>query len=219
MDTPTRRQTHAQACTALVVRVQEGDEGAWDTLWHALWAPIMGFLRKRDLQYHDAEDVAAMTLLRVYKGIPEYDPSLGGALSWALAIAANEYANHWRMRTQQKRDYRIVDSMERPVKSDGGGHIELLGETISHDDRTLEHMYWQEQIERARRFARERTRNPETGKTGGPPSLVPRVLDAALAFGTASYVELAELTDMSVPQVKAGMHRLRKVVGPRMEWD
>lgn len=217
---PTGRQTHAQAVTQLALRVQRGDDHAWEPLWRALWGPMLAFLRKRDLPLHDAEDVAATVLLRVYKGIPSYDPSLGSAFTWVMQITANEYANFWRMQTQQKRDYRKTDSTEKPVKGDGEGEEQTLGDTLSSDDNTLERMYWLEQTERARRLARERVRNPITGKTGGRPSLAPRVLDLALQHGTASCLELTTLTDeLTFPQLKAGLARLRDNVGPRLEWD
>jgi len=81
----------------LMVRLADGDRGAFHPLFSLLWPKVSAFA-KAQLQ-SDAEDVAQQALFKLFEKASEFDPEQD-ALAWALGIAAYEVrtARKWRLR-------------------------------------------------------------------------------------------------------------------------
>jgi len=83
-------------------RLADGDRDAFPPVFHALW-PLLRRFAGRMLQDDAlAEDVAQQTLLKVFSHAARFD-ARRDALSWVLAIAANECraTRRWRQRRRE----------------------------------------------------------------------------------------------------------------------
>ena len=90
--------------TALLVRVADGERGAFDPLFDAVWTPVR-ILCARLLASGadaDADDAAQEAIVRVFTRADEFDRARDG-LTWILAIAA------WECRTVRKRALRRAE--------------------------------------------------------------------------------------------------------------
>jgi DNA-directed RNA polymerase specialized sigma24 family protein len=90
MDPQARSNANAAMC-----RLADGDRGAFDEIYLALWPVLRDFCR-RVLPPEDAEDAAQQALLKVFSQASNYDRTRD-ALTWALAVSA------WEVRTLRKR--------------------------------------------------------------------------------------------------------------------
>lgn len=66
---------------------QGGDERAFNVLFTRHWSLVKGVITKRVLSPADAEEVAQMVFVEVWKKINDYNPDLGLFLGWLLGIA------------------------------------------------------------------------------------------------------------------------------------
>jgi len=80
-----------------MVRLADGDRGAFHPLFETLWPKVLRFVQKQ--LDSDADDVAQQALCKVFERATEFDPELD-ALAWALGIAAYE------VRSARKRRFR-----------------------------------------------------------------------------------------------------------------
>ena len=72
-----------------MVRLADGDRGAFGPLYDTLWPVLLGFTRRALAGSPDAEDAAQTALMKVFSRASDFDPSRD-ALSWVLGIAAFE---------------------------------------------------------------------------------------------------------------------------------
>jgi hypothetical protein len=72
-----------------MVRLADGDRGAFGPLYDTLWPVLLGFARRALAGSPDAEDAAQTALMKVFSRACDFDPSRD-ALSWVLGIAAFE---------------------------------------------------------------------------------------------------------------------------------
>jgi RNA polymerase sigma-70 factor (ECF subfamily) len=84
--------------TELLVRVADGDRGAFDPLFDAVWPPVRTLCARllAGAAAADADDAAQEAIVRVFTRAGEFDRARDG-LTWILAIAA------WECRTAQRR--------------------------------------------------------------------------------------------------------------------
>jgi RNA polymerase sigma-70 factor (ECF subfamily) len=98
MQTPRRKAVHDA-----MVRLADGDRGAFDLLLDELWPVILSLARVRGVAAGaDAEDVAQEVFLKLCARIADFDRARDG-LSWALGIASYEILTH-RRRRQRRRE-------------------------------------------------------------------------------------------------------------------
>lgn len=72
-----------------MVRLADGDRGAFATVFEGLWPELRAFTSRALLAHPDAEDVAQQALLKVFARISEFDTTRDG-VAWAFGIAAFE---------------------------------------------------------------------------------------------------------------------------------
>ncbi len=83
-----------------MVRLAEGDRGAFDAVFAGLWPELLAFVRGAMAGHPDAEDLAQRTLLKIFFRISEFDTSRDG-VAWAFGIAIYEVRT--LRRTRQRR--------------------------------------------------------------------------------------------------------------------
>jgi len=106
-----------------IVRLAEGDRGAFDVVFAALWPELLSFARCAMPGHPDAQDVAQRALLNLFFRISDFDTSRDG-VAWAFGIAIYE------VRTFRRRQQR-----RREVASDAAGPVDAA---MSPEERLLE---------------------------------------------------------------------------------
>ena len=97
METPRRKAVHDA-----MVRLADGDRGAFDLLLDQLWPVVLSLARVRGVaQWADAEDIAKDVFIKICALIAEFDRARDG-LSCAFGIASYEILTH-RRRLQRRR--------------------------------------------------------------------------------------------------------------------
>ena len=134
---------------ALMGRLADGDRSAFSPLFRALWTPALKVCQRLVHSEADAADAAQAAMMKILERAGEYDKKRP-ALPWALGIAA------WECRTLMKRQLRLKESAEEPVRSDEGSTADeveqkLLVSAAMHamgglseaDQETLVSTYWE----------------------------------------------------------------------------
>src|SRR5262249_50312043 len=85
-----------------MVRLAEGDRGAFDAVFGGLWPELRAFVRSAMSGDPDAEDLAQQTLLKIFFRISEFDTARDG-VAWAFGIAIYEVRTlrRWRKRRRE----------------------------------------------------------------------------------------------------------------------
>jgi len=104
------------ALDALMTAAADGDRGALDPLFHALWPPVHAYATRFLGDPALAEDCAQEALVRLFGQLDRYDRDRD-ALSWALAHAT------WQCRTARRRVQRRGEVAELAVGAVDGAHL------------------------------------------------------------------------------------------------
>ena len=126
-----------------MVRLADGDRGAFSVLLDELWPVILAFAHSGLGHHQDAEDVAQEVFVRICACIADFDRGRDG-VAWAFAIAGYEVLTE-RRRRQRRREVSSDAGLEQtdPGASQEEAAIQreharalalALGE-LSEDDR------------------------------------------------------------------------------------
>jgi RNA polymerase sigma-70 factor (ECF subfamily) len=96
MNAPQRKGVHRA-----MVRLAEGDRGAFDAVFAGLWPELLVFVRSAMAGDPEAEDLAQRTLQKIFFRISEFDTSRDG-VAWAFGIAIYEVRTLRRKRQRRK---------------------------------------------------------------------------------------------------------------------
>jgi RNA polymerase sigma-70 factor (ECF subfamily) len=94
-----------------MARLADGDPGAFDPVFDALWPVLRAYCLKSLARSADAEDAAQRALLKMLENAPRYDRSRP-AVAWALAFAA------WECRSERTRQRRARTAPETEAATD-----------------------------------------------------------------------------------------------------
>ena len=122
MDNSQRQRLHAA-----LVQLADGDRSVFAALFDELWPIVRRFVQHAVLHAADAEDLAQITMLKVFSRISEFDTSRDG-VAWVLGIAAYEVRT---LRRQRQR--------RREVAAD-----DLIGEFMARGDASDERLIIQD---------------------------------------------------------------------------
>jgi RNA polymerase sigma-70 factor (ECF subfamily) len=116
-----------------MVRLQEGDQGAFETLVERYQGPLVGFFFRNTRDREFSEDLSQETLLRVYNQSWDYIP-LGRFKGWMFRIARNLLIDNVRKRTN--------DVLVRAYKGRHGDEDDalarLVGQVIAPEEQANE---------------------------------------------------------------------------------
>ena len=84
-----------------MVRLAEGDRGAFDAVFAGLWPELLVFVRSAMAGDPEAEDLAQQTLQKIFFRISDFDTSRDG-VAWAFGIAIYEVRTLRRKRQRRK---------------------------------------------------------------------------------------------------------------------
>ncbi|MFF4231311.1 RNA polymerase sigma factor [Streptomyces sp. NPDC001820] len=104
--------------TAAVLAAQDGDEGAFRTVYRAVHPRLLGYVRTL-VGEPDAEDVASEAWLQIARDLDRFSGDADRFRGWAARIARNRALDHIRMRGR------------RPAV--GGDETELTGRAADSD--------------------------------------------------------------------------------------
>src|SRR6516225_12501328 len=107
MNAPQRNAVHRA-----MVRLAEGDRGAFDAVFAGLWPELLVFVRSAMAGDPEAEDLAQQTLQKIFFRISDFDTSRDG-VAWAFGIAIYEVRTLRRKR--QRRREIAADAAGRTV--------------------------------------------------------------------------------------------------------
>jgi RNA polymerase sigma-70 factor (ECF subfamily) len=103
----------------------------WQEWYEAYGRAVYGFIRFHVTSPDEAEDLAAETFLRAFRGAARFDPARASVKTWILSIARNAVRDH-RRRARVRRHLPLA------------GLRDLASDHPSPEERLL----WQEQVGR-----------------------------------------------------------------------
>lgn len=176
-------------------RFQQGTdrEASFRVVYEAYFPPLTRFFRRKGVGTEDAFDLTQETLIRIYKGLDEYEDRQRFA-AWVFRIATTTYLKHRRRFATAKRSAIEVsrDAMENPEPM------------TAAPERQLDSL-----IARERRQAlrKEIDEMPEQMRD----CLILRL------YHELAYREIAAIKKISVETVKAHLFRARKRLRENLE--
>ncbi len=87
-----------------------------DTLYSEFYPKVLGYMRSRITDYHDAEDLAEDVFVKIYNNWDRFDGKLASVSTWIYTIARNTLTDHFRTR----KTYADIESIVEPVSGDDG---------------------------------------------------------------------------------------------------
>jgi RNA polymerase sigma-70 factor (ECF subfamily) len=177
---------------ALMLRVKEGDEGAFEILVVRHQYRIVGTIAKMLGGESEAEDLAQQVFLRVWQSAPRYEPG-AKFTTWLLTITRNLVFNEMRRRRRS----RIV-AFERE------GEDELLHQQADAGARSAAELAGEAELQEA--ISREIAALPEAQ----------RMAVILRRYEEMPYEEIAEVLKTSVPAVKSLLFRARTELKARL---
>jgi RNA polymerase sigma-70 factor (ECF subfamily) len=96
---PGRPEGGGQGLAGLLARVARGDHAAFEAVYDQLAGPVYGIVRKVLRDPAQSEEVAQEVMLEIWRTASRFDPSRGGAASWALTIAHRRAVDRVRAET------------------------------------------------------------------------------------------------------------------------
>lgn len=118
-DIPARDESASvslpDADSALMLRVREGDERALAELIDKWKTPLVNFFYRSLGSYGQAEDLAQMTFVRIYRSASRYEPKAKFS-TYLFHIARRLLINEYRHR--QRKPLETVDPAELPAVCD-----------------------------------------------------------------------------------------------------
>lgn len=84
----------------LLGRVARGDERAFETLYDAMAAPVLGIVRRVVRDPAQSDEVMQEVLLELWRTASRFDPALGSARAWVMTLAHRRAVD--RVRAEQR---------------------------------------------------------------------------------------------------------------------
>lgn len=110
-----------ESLEAAVDAAQQGDEGAFRTVYRAVQPQLLNYVRSL-VGVADAEDVASEAWLQIARDLPSYRGGSGSIRGWAARIARNRALDHIRARSRRPVAGGGVDDLvQLPDGSDTAG--------------------------------------------------------------------------------------------------
>lgn len=107
-----RMKAHERAqLNAQMIRLADGDRGAFDVIFDMTWPLVHRFARKMTSASPEAEDIAQTALTKVFSRASEFRRD-GDALSWILGITAFECKTARQKAKRRREDFVSPENLE-----------------------------------------------------------------------------------------------------------
>ena len=172
----------------LMIRLQEGDNTAFDELVDLYQSPLIGFFIRNTRDVQLAEDLAQDTLIKLYQQSWDYLP-VGRFRGWLFRIARNLLIDDIRRKTNDA----LVRAVKRPRDADDDVLYRIAGELTSPEDMADQ---------------REVAKLVETGL-----ALIPEEQRQTFTlhhYGGVSLPEIAQIMDVPLPTAKSRLRLARE---------
>lgn len=114
-------EMHESSLEAAVSAAQQGDEGAFRTVYRAVQPQLLNYVRSL-VGSVDAEDVASEAWLQIARDLPSYRGGSSSIRGWAARIARNRALDHIRARSRRPVAGGGVDDLiQLPDRADTAG--------------------------------------------------------------------------------------------------
>jgi RNA polymerase sigma-70 factor (ECF subfamily) len=114
--------------TELVQRCLNGNDAAWEQLVEEYSGLVYSICHLSVMSVQDAEDLAQEAFIKIWKGLPSYDPNRGDLRAWIASLTRNLRIDRFR----RSKGERTTDSME-----EGGADQQLMDLRQSPHDSML----------------------------------------------------------------------------------
>lgn len=114
----------------LMIRLQEGDQSAFEELVARNQGPLIGFFLRNTRDRHLAEDLAQETLIKIYQQSWDYLP-LGRFTGWMYRIARNLLIDNVRRRSHDA----LVKAIKGHDENEHDAMARIAGEFASPEDK------------------------------------------------------------------------------------
>ncbi len=172
----------------LMIRLQEGDNTAFDELVDQYQSPLIGFFIRNTRDVQLAEDLAQDTLIKLYQQSWDYLP-VGRFRGWLFRIARNLLIDDIRRKTHDA----LVRAVKRPRDADDDVLYRIAGELTSPEDKADQ---------------REVAKLVEAGL-----ALIPEEQRQTFTlhhYGGVSLPEIAQIMDVPLPTAKSRLRLARE---------
>ena len=172
----------------LMIRLQEGDNTAFDELVDLYQSPLIGFFIRNTRDVQLAEDLAQDTLIKLYQQSWDYLP-VGRFRGWLFRIARNLLIDDIRRKTHDA----LVRAVKRPRDEDDDVLYRIAGELTAPEDMADQ---------------REVAKLVEAGL-----ALIPEVQRQTFTlhhYGGVSLPEIAQIMDVPLPTAKSRLRLARE---------
>jgi RNA polymerase sigma-70 factor, ECF subfamily len=124
--------------TRLLERAGAGDRAAFAELYDAVVTRVFGLARRVVRDPAQAEEVAQEVMVDVWRHAPRFDPALGSALSWILAITHRRAVDRVRSEEAARRRTRDVAILEPTVAHEPAGEAAETSDSVGRVRAALE---------------------------------------------------------------------------------
>lgn len=183
--------------TDLMLRVRDGDGGAFEALVHRHQHAVYGTACRMLGDAAEAEDITQLTFLRIHRAAPKYRPT-ARFTTWMFAILRNLVFNEARRRKR----HRGHVSLDAPAEFAGDSAPRELADPVqTGPDAEALQAELESQIQAALQALPEQQ----------------RLAMVLLRYEDMSYEQIAEVLGTSVPAVKSLIFRAREVLRVRLK--
>ena len=172
----------------LMIRLQEGDNTAFDELVDQYQSPLIGFFLRNTRDIQLSEDLAQDTLIKLYQQSWDYLP-VGRFRGWLFRIARNLLIDDIRRKTNDA----LVRAVKRPRDEEDDVLYRIAGEMTSPEDQADQ---------------REVAKLVEEGL-----QLIPEEQRQTVTlhhYGGVSLPEIAQIMDVPLPTCKSRLRLARE---------
>src|SRR5579862_5795704 len=107
--------TERDALTRLLLQTRQGDQRAFDELYHRTAAKLFGICVRLLRDRNDAEEVLQEIYVTVWRRAADFDPSRASAMTWMIALSRNKAIDRLRQLRREPVELQQWDEMEDEV--------------------------------------------------------------------------------------------------------
>jgi RNA polymerase sigma-70 factor (ECF subfamily) len=132
---PATRESEDVEAGRLVVRFQQGDRAAFETLYSRYFDRVYGYLKMMLRDRHEAEDLTQQVFMRLFEKLDEYERREQPFWSWLVTVVRNTAISH--MRKSGRLEVEDPVTTQRRIENGGDSSQEDPGAVRWIQDRDL----------------------------------------------------------------------------------